>query len=83
MVEKDQVELHYCNTKINLVDIFTKGVVKAQYVMLRDSMVSPLCIKGENVDNLVSNSNQLGLSCQLWEKPIVFRPASTAGQPAL
>ena len=64
MVEKDQIELHYCNTKINLADIFTKGVVKAQYVMLRDSMVSPLCIKGENVDNLASNLRQFGLSYQ-------------------
>ena len=59
MVEKDQIELHYCNTKINLADIFIKGVVKAQYVMLRDSMVSPLCIKGENVDNSTTNSKHL------------------------
>ena len=38
MVDKDQIELQYCNIKINMADIFTKGDVKAQNAMLRDSI---------------------------------------------
>ena len=49
MVEKKVVELHYCNTKDNLVDLFTKDVATRQFVMLRDYLVNPLTFKGEYV----------------------------------
>ena len=49
MVEKKIVELRHISTLDNVVDIFTKAIVKAQFLKLRNILVSPLSIKGENV----------------------------------
>ena len=49
MVEKKIVELRHVNTLDNVADIFTKAIIKAQFLKLRNILVSPLSIKGENV----------------------------------
>lgn len=49
MVEKKIVELRHISTLDYVVDIFTKAIVKAQFLKLRNILVSPLNIKGENV----------------------------------
>lgn len=49
IVEKKIFKLHYCNTKENLVELFTKGIATYHFVNLRDYLVSPLTFKGEYV----------------------------------
>jgi len=49
LVQKKEVELRYIKTTEQLADIFTKAVAKVQFLMLRDRIVTPLCIKGEYV----------------------------------
>lgn len=56
MLEKDIIKLRHFNTMDNIVDLFTKGVVETHFFKLRSLLVSPLSIKGENVENLVLGS---------------------------
>jgi len=49
MVEKKIVELRHIDTLDNVVDIFTKSIIKAWVLKLRNILVHPLNIKGENV----------------------------------
>lgn len=50
MVEKKEVKLRYHSTHEKQGDIFIKGFVKAQFLKLINSLVSPFSIKGNNLE---------------------------------
>ena len=72
MVERRIVELRHISTLDNVADIFTRAIVKAHFLKLRNFLVSPLSIKGENVgvSNLGSeNFKALKLSALFLASP--------------
>ena len=49
MVEKKIMELRHISTLDNVANIFTKAIINAQFLKLKNILVSPFSIKGENV----------------------------------
>lgn len=62
MLEKNMMKLRYCNTKDQIVDIFTKYITKSMFLMLRDLIISPLTIKENYVTNKLCQDPKFDLN---------------------
>lgn len=61
MVYKQEIEMKYCSTQNQLVDVFPKGGIEAQFLKLEDNLVNATTIGPKLESSNKGNGGKIGL----------------------